>query len=91
MLKVLLCDCHSFQLLFQTNIFKLGKSIDKEVLKLSPINNKNKFTLTCIADNGVDSVLRKTITVLVSGECYLIEIKRFKLNKLILEQNVAHY
>jgi hypothetical protein len=26
---------------------------------------------------------------LVSGELFIIEIKRFKLNKLILEQNVA--
>jgi len=65
------------KLSLEFNLFKLGKRIDKEILKISQTNT-NKIILTCIADNGIDDVLRKTITVLVSGKIS-IEIMRLKL------------
>jgi hypothetical protein len=74
-------------LLFKMNYCILGTTINSERLLLGKLRS-NKIVMTCIADNGVDEVLKKEITVLVSGKISK-EIKRSKAIKLILIQNVA--
>jgi hypothetical protein len=69
------------------NYCMLGTIIKSERLLLSKLRS-NKIVITCIADNGVDDVLKKEITVLVSGKISK-EIKHSKAIKLILIQNVA--
>lgn len=51
-----------------TIVWNLGKVFEGEVLRLKNVENNSVFKLECIADNGIDEALRKSVTVTVHSK-----------------------
>ncbi len=48
--------------------FDLGIVSENEILRLNNFESKSSLSFKCVADNGIDKQLRKSITVFVSGK-----------------------
>ncbi len=46
----------------------LGIVSENEILRLNNLEPKSSLSFECVADNGIDKQLRKSITVFVSGK-----------------------
>jgi len=55
-------------------LFKyLGKVFEGEVLRLKNVQNISVLKYECIADNGVDAVLRKSVKITVYSKKYFLQ------------------